>query len=252
MVPVRPPILALALAVAMAGALPEAAAKSERDLPAKFRASPYHLMSLSVGHPNRGWQVRAKKLRRSAFLGVKAGSEDRVYGHPALVLMLERTAKQVGRQVKGAKMLVGDLSSKSGGALSGHRSHQSGRDADVGFYVRDARGRLTLPDRFVAFGADGNARDGGGFTFDDATNWMLVRTWLRDARAGISHIFVSRDLRKRILAHAAKQSKNASEVQAAAALLKQPEEASAHDDHFHVRITCPKRQEEICRPESAD
>lgn len=237
--------------MALAAASPRLAAKPERELPAKFRRSPYHVMSLSVGHPNRGWQVRAKRLRRSPHLVVKKGSEDRIYGHPALVLMLERTAKQVGRQVRGAKMVVGDLSSRDGGPLSGHRSHQSGRDADVGFYARDARGRLATPDRFVPFGADGNARDGSGLTFDDATNWMLVRAWLRDDRAGISHIFVSRELRRRLLEHGAKRSPK-DEVTAAAALLKQPEEASAHDDHFHVRITCPKRQEEICRPESAD
>jgi len=36
----------------------------------------------------------------------------------------------------------------------------------------------------------------------------------------------------------------------ATALLKQPEKGEDHDDHFHVRITCPAEQEEICRSES--
>ena len=56
-------------------------------------------------------------------------------------------------------MLVGDLSSEQGGKLSGHTSHQSGRDADVGFYATDARGRAVELDHFVAFAADGRAKD---------------------------------------------------------------------------------------------
>jgi murein endopeptidase len=31
-------------------------------------------------------------------------------------------------------------------------------------------------------------------------------------------------------------------------LLRQPKSVSAHDDHFHVRIDCPARQEAICQP----
>src|SRR5690606_36397738 len=99
--------------------------------------SPYSLMSLSVGHPKHGFQVRAKKLRPRPYLKIKSGSRGENYGHPALVLMLKRSARDIARAVPGSVMLVGDLSSKRGGPLAGHHSHQSGHDADVVFYAKD-------------------------------------------------------------------------------------------------------------------
>jgi penicillin-insensitive murein endopeptidase len=221
-----------------------------RELPKRFRQAPYSMRSLTVGHPNAGWQLRAKRLKKSKVVFIKAGSERNAYGHPALVLMLGRSAKELAKASRGSVLLVGDLSSKRGGSLPGHRSHQSGRDADVGFYTLDAEGKPVLPEKFVSFGADGKATDGSGYVFDDHRNWLLVQSWVRDDRAGLSHIFVSRGLRQRLLGYAAKQPAFKKYVAQVAALLKQPEDASPHDDHFHVRVSCPKDQTEICREES--
>jgi penicillin-insensitive murein endopeptidase len=228
-----------------------ARARSTHDLPEKFKKSPYSLMSLSVGHPNDGYQIRAKRLREGTYVRIKDGSAAYSYGHPALVLMLERSARQIAHAGRPRmKMLVGDLSRKEGGPLAGHHSHQSGRDADVGFYVKDAKGRPKLLRKFVAFDGNGKAKDGSGYVFDDWRNWLLVQAWLRDDRAGISHVFVSRALRARLLRYAQSGKPYRKYVPAAAQLLKQPKRASAHDDHFHVRISCPKRQDEVCHEQS--
>jgi len=245
----RTALAVLVIAVLSSTALPTAA-HSEKDLPPKFRKAPYSLMSLTIGHPNAGWQVRAKRLKKRPYLRIKAGSEERSYGHPALVLMLRRSAREVARAARGSVMLVGDLSAKSGGPLSGHRSHQSGRDADVGFYMLDAKGKPVTPEQFVVFGSDGKAKDGSGRTFDDRRNWLLVQSWVRDKRAGLSHIFVERHLRQHLLAYGQSQPAFKKYVPEVAALLKQPEDAMPHDDHFHVRVSCPARQKEICREES--
>ena len=226
------------------------AARPDSALPPKFQRAPYAVMSLTIGHPNAGWQVRAKRLRPSKFLRIKAGSELQSYGHPALVLMLGRSARELFRAAPGSVMLVGDLSGAKGGPLAGHRSHQSGRDADVGFYALDPKGKPATPTALVAFGPDGRARDGSGLTFDDRRNWLLVDSWARDERAGLSHIFVARHLRQRLLAHAQTHGASAERVTQAAMLLKQPEDSSPHDDHFHVRVSCPKRQTEICKEQS--
>lgn len=224
--------------------------EGKRELPDKFKKSPYSLMSLSVGHPNEGWQVRAKKLRNSDFLKVRSGCRNNAYGHPALVLMLERTARDIAAAQRGSVMLVGDLSRKTGGPLYGHRSHQSGRDADIGFFMIDKRGRAENSKRFRSFGADGKAKDGSGYVFDDYRNWLLVKSWILDKRAGISHIFISHELRRRLLEFAARHPKAKPYVAEAAALLKQPEQGEDHSDHFHVRISCPKRHEGLCYNES--
>jgi penicillin-insensitive murein endopeptidase len=147
-------------------------------------------------------------------------------------------------------MLVGDLSRENGGRLPGHFSHQSGRDADVGFYARDAEGKPAQLDHFVHFDAAGRSRDGSGLAFDDYRNWLLVQSWVRDERAGLSHIFVSRWLRARLLRFARGRRDFRPYAAQAARLLMQPENASPHDDHFHVRIACPESQLGPCKNES--
>jgi penicillin-insensitive murein DD-endopeptidase len=242
-------VVAIAL-LALIALAPAARAHSVRELPAMFRHAPYSLMSLTVGYPNDGWQVRAKKVKRSRYLHIEAGSRDHCYGHPALVLMLERSARAIARAVPGSVMLVGDLSRQDGGPLAGHHSHQSGRDADVSYYMRDARGRLFVPKHFVHFDAAGKATDGSGITFDERRNWLLVQTWLRDKRAGIAHIFVADWLRKRLLDYARRDKASKKYEIEAAELMMQPENAENHDDHFHVRIACPKHEQAICHEES--
>lgn len=241
------PQLAAALLLPLCLLPTEVAGKAKRTLPPKYDKPPYSLMSLSVGAPNDGWQVRPIALKPRKYLAVKKGSERRVYGHPALVKMLYRTSRDLARSVPGSVMLVGDLSSEAGGPLSGHHSHQSGRDADVAFYAKDAKGKPVRLDRLVAFGGDGKAKNGSGLVFDDYRNWLLVQSWLRDHRAGISFIFISRPLRKRLLDYAAGHPSFKRYAKQAAALMREPARAEAHDDHFHVRISCPKRQDEICR-----
>ncbi len=204
------------------------------------------VMSLSVGNPNDGSQERAKRLRPSPHLAILERSKGRTYGHPSLVLMLQRSAKHLAKSFPGSKLVVGDLSLERGGPLSGHHSHQSGRDADVAFYARDARGRSVELKSYVAFDTDGKAKDGSGLVFDDERNYRLVETWARDSRATLSYVFVSRPLKARLLAWGEKHAKNRELLERMAALFLQPENAEPHDDHFHVRVRCPSKQEGIC------
>ena len=225
----------------------QATEHTDQDLPEQFQRSPYSVMSLSVGSPAHGWQLRAKRLRPSAHLYIKPNSRDAVYGHPALVLMLQRTATQMAREASGAVLVVGDLSSKYGGPLPGHRSHQSGRDADVGFFVTDQKGRPQRLDHFVKFDAQGEATDGSGLRFDDYRNWLMVQMWLRDRRAEVRYVFVATHLRRRLLDFAKARPAFRKYAEQAATLLLQPRNSSAHSDHFHVRIACPKNHEGLCQ-----
>jgi penicillin-insensitive murein endopeptidase len=242
------PSLAVSIA-ALALGLAVRASASPTDGDDRLRRAPWNKMSLSLGAPNAGSQLRAKRLRPAPHLAIRPSSRDRSYGHPSLVLMLQRSAKAVAKARPGSVLLVGDLSSQAGGPLSGHHSHQSGRDADVAFYAKDAKGRPKKLDRFVAFGADGAAKDGSGLVFDDDRNWLLVMGWAKDHRATMAHVFVSNALRARLLAHGRK-TRQRGLVPKVAALFKQPENAEPHDDHFHVRIRCPEGHEDLCREES--
>jgi penicillin-insensitive murein endopeptidase len=228
---------------------PSARAGLVRELPQRFRVAPFSVMSLSVGYPNDGFQLRAKKLKDGPTLNVKDGSKDHAYGHPALVLMLERSAREVARVAKGSVLTVGDLSRQDGGPLAGHVSHQSGRDADVGFYLRDASGKAVQREHFSPFEPTGRARFEPGLFFDDYRNWLLLRAWVSDRRAGLSHIFVSQGLRWRLIEYGRAHAEFAPYVDELSLLLKQPPGVSTHDDHFHVRIACPDPGE-LCHNES--
>jgi penicillin-insensitive murein endopeptidase len=244
------PLLATATAVLLCLATPcsawAARERTNAELPAQYRRSPFAMMSLSVGLPTNGWQIRAKQLKKTENLWIQDKSVPYSYGHPALVLMLHRTAKQIARQTPGSVLLVGDLSREYGGPLAGHRSHQSGRDADVGFFVTDPKGKPVNARSLRTFDKNGRARDGSGLRFDDYRNWLLVQLWLKDDRANLEYVFVATHLRRRLLEFAAARPAFRKYVEGAAQFLRQPSRGLPHDDHFHIRIACPENQRTLC------
>jgi penicillin-insensitive murein endopeptidase len=243
-------LTALALGCGFLILAPIAAAWTRRELPKRFQTAPFSLMSLTVGYPNEGYQLRARKLKDNAVLRIKDSSRDNSYAHPALVLMLERSAREVAKAAPGSVMTVGDLSSEGGGPLAGHVSHQSGRDADVGFFMKEASGKPALREHFTPFDPNGRARYEAGLFFDDYRNWVLLRAWVTDKRTAPVHIFVSQGLRARLLEFGRKDPNFSRYVDELAVLLKQPEGRSPHDDHFHVRIACPDNEGELCHNEA--
>ena len=246
--PLATRVLSALVLAALLGTSPASGARQRTndELPEKYRKYPLSEKSLSVGLPNAGWQLRARKLRASRELWIQDKSVPYSYGHPSLVWMLYRTAKQMARASKGSVLLVGDLSREFGGPLAGHKSHQSGRDADVGFFVTDAHGRPINSRRLVTFDAAGKARDGSGVRFDDYRNWLLVQTWLKEERAALEHVFVASHLRRRLLDFARARPAFVRYVEGASQFLRQPTNGLPHDDHFHVRIACPDYQQDLC------
>ncbi|MCU0681366.1 MAG: penicillin-insensitive murein endopeptidase [Polyangiaceae bacterium] len=204
--------------------------------------------SASLGAPNDGRLVGGARLDDSPSLRVypaRAG-RDRRWALPELVGMLERSAARVALASPGSMLSVGDLSQRGGGDISLHHSHESGRDADVGFYAMTAAGRGFVGADFISFGPDGRSIDGRAIVFDDARNWSLVESWLSDPRAKVTHLFVADHLRARLLAHARRAGAPAALRARAAFAMQQPRHALSHDDHFHVRIACPPRTQPGC------
>jgi penicillin-insensitive murein endopeptidase len=203
---------------------------------------------LSSGAPNAGRLHGGEKLTSNRSLEVRGGGH--AYGLPDLVRVLKRAASKVNKKHKGSVLFVGDLSAKKGGSLFGHNSHQSGRDADVGFYMRSEEGKHVNPHRFVTFGGDGKARGGELVRFDDERNWAFVEALLTDDKTDVRYLFVSMGLRTRLLKYAAKKNVPKELYTKAAAALMSPADADVHDDHFHVRIACPEKMRPQCVEES--
>ncbi|HKU43229.1 MAG TPA: penicillin-insensitive murein endopeptidase [Polyangiales bacterium] len=208
---------------------------------------PPNLRSRSVGYAWDGDLVRGLKLKESRYvryIGECAGDE-RFYGTWQLVQLLERAARGVAARFPGARLAIGELSSKHGGDVDGHRSHESGRDADIGFYtLRDGK-----PSGVAAFTRiDGSGRSvPAGLRFDDARNWELVRRLIDDRDAKVQYIFVAKHIRARLLREAARRKVSPELIARAEAILVAPGRGNPHSTHFHVRIYCAVSDRPQCR-----
>jgi len=204
--------------------------------------------ALSIGSPNQGRLDGGTRLAEAPYLRVVpyySGSNAR-WGLPSLVGLLDRAARRVARRFPDAVLSVGDLSRQGGGELDRHHSHESGRDADVGFYFRSPTKKTLLPSRFVAVALDGGSRGVPGAVFDDARNWALVEALVDDSSTRVSQIFVASHIRARLLRYAEQTGVSRPLRERAAEVMMQPRRASHHDDHFHVRIACPRSQHGTC------
>ena len=247
--PVRP---AAAKANATAGkAAPAGLRNASHGSTAKLSsaAAPQRAASCkSIGSPTEGKLLNGVHLDGAPYLRiypVYTGS-DVCWGTDTLVSLVDRAARSVRKQFPDAVLSVGQLSKNGGGEVDRHASHESGRDADVGFYVKSSLGKPLLADHMVAFIGDGTAPSWPGAHFDDARNWALVSAILADPHARVTHLFVATPIRERLLAYAAKIGASPAIRGKAAEILAQPHGSLPHDDHFHVRIACPSGQDGKC------
>lgn len=219
--------------------------ETERPRRRRPRAEP----STSVGLAWRGHLRHGVLLRESDHIRYAGEYRDggHFYGTSELVQLIERAAARVATRLPGARLTVGELSARSGGRLSGHRSHQSGRDADIAFYMLDADGDPYHPFAFAGFD-----RHGVGFPpnemlrFDDDRNWELVARLVADPDARVQYIFVADTLRARLLRTARRRRAPARVVARAEAVLVQPSHGHPHRNHFHLRIYCPPADRPRC------
>ena len=209
----------------------------------------HHARSRSIGFPWQGRLRSAAVLHESRdirFVTEYAGSGHR-FGTWQLAQLLRRAAERVRRRLPGAQLSVGELSARTGGHIDGHRSHQNGRDVDLGFYMTDARGEPYDAFAFAEFGADGRGLGPNRMLrFDDARNWELVGKLVADGDARVQHIFVARALRRRLLAEGRRRGAPRSVLARARRVMSQPAH-HAHRNHFHVRIYCNPHERPRCQ-----
>jgi penicillin-insensitive murein endopeptidase len=195
----------------------------------------------SLGSPTHGQLVGGAHLTEAPYLRIvpEYAGQDVRWGLGPLVGMIDRSARQVRRHFPDAVLSVGHLSRRGGGEIDRHASHESGRDADIGFYIMNDQKKAIYEQSFVAFTGDGKAKTWPGAHFDDARNWALVVALLTDPAARVTHIFVAAPLKARLLTYAERMGAPLPLRIRASETLAQPHGALPHDDHFHVRIACP-------------
>jgi penicillin-insensitive murein endopeptidase len=154
----------------------------------------------------------------------------RGFGHPDLVEFIRRLAADV-RKKKLGMLLVGDMSQVRGGPTpTGHKSHQTGLDADVGyaFPAWALRRHPTAEERESLMAP----------AVVDLTAGKLNELWgprvarvleVAAAHPAVDRIFVNPIIKRELCAHAPSKS----------GWLRKLRPWWGHHDHFHVRLRCP-------------
>jgi penicillin-insensitive murein DD-endopeptidase len=197
--------------------------------------------SISVGRPSRGRIIDGVRIPASGegfFTREIWATRGQRYGTEELVDLLVSVSRRVAAS-GGTRLVVADLSGKGGGpAYAWHRSHQSGRDVDLLYYMRDADGKPMEADSMRVFGRSGVARDGSGISIDIPRTWLLVKELLTAPEAVVQWVFMYEPIAAKLVEHAESLGEPEWLVERARKAVKQPGDSARHDDHMHVRVYC--------------
>ncbi len=194
----------------------------------------------SLGLPHAGRITNAVPLPREGD-GYKVICYSGLhYGTPRLVGAIQRAAANVARLRPGGTPLpICDLSAPDGGPTARHRSHQSGRDADLLFYALTADGRPWQV-QFTRFGADGLSEPSPGsfVRLDVERQWLLVRSLVTDPEASVQWMFVARPIESLLIEYARARGEDPEVIWHAESVMIEPWDSLPHDDHLHLRLAC--------------
>ncbi|HYO55285.1 penicillin-insensitive murein endopeptidase [Archangium sp.] len=201
---------------------------SDEQLTEMWKKEPGSLGSISVGFVESGRMVNSVR--------VPEGGEDWLVVSPELAWGTQETVEYLTRAIrevraqypKAPPLRVNQLSSREGGHLRPHKSHQNGRDVDLGFYYPTAEPvRARERERYI----------------DLELNWALIKALAM--HTDVQMILVDKRVQKVLYDHALRKGENKEWLDSlfnagARSLVKH---AKRHRDHFHVRFFNPRAQE---------
>lgn len=163
--------------------------------------------------------------------GLYVRNVSRAYGTEQTIDLLQSAGADVqARWPDAPELVVGSISLRNGGPIRPHRSHQSGRDADLSYYHR---GNVELDD----------FRDMSPEIFDAVKNWHFFMTLIETGE--VEFIFVDYELQEVLYEYARSIGYGEEELEE---ILQYPRgqgvplgiirHASGHENHFHIRFRC--------------
>jgi LysM repeat protein len=186
--------------------------------------------SESVGSPSAGKLIHGERMLSGPGYDVK--SPDYAFGTNETITQLITCIAQVQRDYPDTHdLVIGHLSKKSGGRFKPHKSHASGRDADVGYFLSGLK-----PGKFIKATA-------ANLDLERTMDFILC---LVDS-GQLEYIFVNYPIQKLMQAYMLKQNKDEAFVSKLIQFPNPVEKRVAyirhepgHDDHMHIRFICPK------------
>ena len=200
--------------------------------------------SVSIGRPSNGYLRDGHRLpdRGEGFMTRDVWkTRGNRFGTDELLDLLTGVGRRLATH-KGPRLVVADLSGPNGGeSHKWHRSHQSGRDVDLVYFVRDPKGAPFEADAMRVFDAQGKAKDGSGITVDIARTWLVVKELVTAHEATVQWVFMYEPIAQKVLEYALAHDEPEELVARVRLALKQPGDSAPHNDHMHVRVYCSDR-----------
>lgn len=198
--------------------------------------------TISVGKPSHGYLIDGVRLpdRGEGFVTREVWrARNNRFGTDETIGLVTAIARRMQAEVPDVRLVVADLSCQGGGIRPAfHRSHQSGRDVDLLYYMRDAAGQPFEPDAMHVFSGWGHAVDGSGLSIDVPRTWLLVKQLLTAPEATVQWIFMYQPIANRLIDHAREIGEPEALIARARRAVRQPGDSARHDDHMHVRVYC--------------
>ncbi|PSH67195.1 MULTISPECIES: penicillin-insensitive murein endopeptidase [Phyllobacterium] len=167
-------------------------------------------------------------------------SRNRRWGHPRMIALLERLARDAATKDGWPGLLVGDISQPRGGPmLTGHASHQVGLDADIWLTPMPKR-RFTDEERE---NVSATSMLKGDTLYVDPDKWSPARTALLKRAASYPEV-------ERIFVHPGIKKKLCDSVQGDRSWMAKIRPYWGHFYHFHVRIKCQPGSPN-CKPQES-
>jgi len=165
-----------------------------------------------------------------------------LYGTANLMLLLQNTASAMQKKYPDTWMYLGNMGAREGGDIPWSISHNAGRDADIGYYLKDESGNFAQPENMYKITRKLVSRDSPVvYSFDVEKNATLVETLIMHETVAVQFLFVAKHLRKALRAELERRERPQEVLDRFDACVQ---DQAAHDDHFHVRIYCS--DEDIC------
>jgi penicillin-insensitive murein endopeptidase len=156
-------------------------------------------------------------------------SRNRNWAHPEMVDMVKKLSRVAARQPGWNGLYVGDMSQPRGGPmLTGHRSHQSGLDADI--WMLPAKNLNLSAKEREAISSISTRRSKGAFTNGSWTraHHEIIKAAAKDKRT------------ERVFVFPGAKVKMCADEKGNKAWLRKVRPWYGHHYHFHIRLACPK------------
>jgi len=195
-------------------------------VPFTFLCNSAHALTASIGQPYHGRLVNGVPFP-TQFRGYHLRDTDRTYTTPEVIGAVLDAVDAVQKQYPTTcDLYFGDFSTPEGGSASHHRSHQNGRDVDIGMYFRDNR----PVDTFMPMNEA---------NLDVSKTWCFVEGLLRTQR--IQYIFLDRRVQKLLYDYALSRGVDETYLNRLFGNSKGAivQHVVNHQDHMHVRFYTP-------------